>query len=170
MGFLDFLSSTRRPGPGTPVLGASEVRDRILALNRPTAPYQVRGGSSEHADLIAEWKIADTTWSEIFYKAGLRRTFSIHMRLDAARFSVRAVDYMRTISWEAGFPRSQVWATWSRGQFNEVSSGDTYVFTEHMTPEHAYHYQFRTFEIKTRIQEAVIGCGWTYKGVMFGRL
>ncbi|MBE3143072.1 MAG: hypothetical protein IMZ61_04010, partial [Planctomycetes bacterium] len=72
---FDFLSSTKRPAAGTPVLPPQAVRDRLLSLNRPTAPYQLIDGSSESVDLIAEWKIVDATWHEIFAKAGLSKVF-----------------------------------------------------------------------------------------------
>ncbi len=170
MRFLDFLTSTRRPLPETPVLSASQVRERILAINRPTAPYVVRDGAPEGADLVAEWKILDEEWSDTFYRAGMRQGFRIHMRLDPPRASVRAVDYMREISWSAEFPRAQISGSWARGQFNEISSGAEYVFVETLTPKLVHRYQFSTFDIKTRVQEAVTGCGWTYRGIVFGRL
>ncbi|MCJ7433097.1 MAG: hypothetical protein MUO77_06375, partial [Anaerolineales bacterium] len=45
------------------------VYDRIMALNRPTAPYQIIDGRAKGVDLIAEWKIVDAQWYEIFAKA-----------------------------------------------------------------------------------------------------
>src|SRR5688572_13945559 len=59
MSLLDFLTGTKRPAKGTPVLPAQEVRDRLLSLNRPTAPYRLIDGISENVDLIAEWKIVE---------------------------------------------------------------------------------------------------------------
>jgi hypothetical protein len=47
MGILDFLTSTRRPPSGTAVLSADEVKNRILSVNRATAPYRVIDGASE---------------------------------------------------------------------------------------------------------------------------
>jgi hypothetical protein len=66
MGILDFLTSTRRPPSGTAVLSADEVKNRILSVNRATAPYRVIDGASEGVDVIAEWKIVDASWYEIF--------------------------------------------------------------------------------------------------------
>ena len=40
--------------------------------------------------------------------------------------------------------------------------------TEELTLGTQYKYKFRTPEIKTPIQEAVVACGWVYKGVVFG--
>ena len=48
-----------------------------MALNRPTSPWRVINGASEGVDLIAEWKIVDAEWYEIFAKAGLERVFTI---------------------------------------------------------------------------------------------
>jgi hypothetical protein len=44
VGIFDFLTSTRRPPPGTTVQSADEVRMRLLGVNRPTAPYRVIDG------------------------------------------------------------------------------------------------------------------------------
>jgi hypothetical protein len=44
MAFWDWLTSTKRPEPGTEACSRDEVRERILAVNRPTAPFQVIDG------------------------------------------------------------------------------------------------------------------------------
>ena len=41
---------------------------------------------------------------------------------------------------------------------------------ETFAPGQVYNYRFDTSEIKRPIQEAVTSCGWTYKGVAFGKL
>lgn len=92
MGFLDRLSSTKRPQLGTTVLPASQVRAALLSLNRVSSPYRIVDGTSEGVDLIAEWKIVDTQWYEIFAKAGLSKVFRIYMKLDEMNHSVRTSD------------------------------------------------------------------------------
>ena len=51
-----------------------------------------------------------------------------------------------------------------------LSSGTAYAFTETLAPGQVYNYKFSTAEMKTPIQEAVTGAGWTYRGVTFGKL
>jgi hypothetical protein len=104
MGLFDFLTSTRRPPAGTPVLPADEVRKHLLSVDRPTAPYRLIDGASEGVDVIAEWKIVDASWYEIFAKAGLSKTFSIFMKLHPENHEVGAVDREYTVSWSAGLP------------------------------------------------------------------
>jgi hypothetical protein len=167
---FDFLTSTRRPAAGTPVLPPQAVRDRLLGLNRPTAPYHLIDGAGESVDLIAEWKIVDATWYEIFAKAGLSKVFKIYLKLDAKTNEVRAMDREYTVAWSAGVPRLSVAVSAFKGQTQSVEFGAAYAFTETLAPGQVYKYRFDTREIKKPIQDAVIGCGWTYKGVAFGKL
>ena len=167
---FDFLSSTKRPAAGTPVLPPQAVRDRLLSLNRPTAPYQLIDGSSESVDLIAEWKIVDATWHEIFAKAGLSKVFKIYLKLDAKTNEVRSMDREYTVAWAAGVPNLSVAVSTFKGQTQSVQFGTAYAFTETQAPGQVYKYRFDTREIKKPIQDAVTGCGWTYKGVAFGKL
>lgn len=167
---FDFLSSTKRPAAGTPVLPPQAVRDRLLSLNRPTAPYQLIDGASENVDLIAEWKIVDATWHEIFAKAGLSKVFKIYLKLDAKTNEVRSMDREYTVAWAAGVPNLSVAVSTFKGQTQSVQFGTAYAFTETLSPGQVYKYRFDTREIKKPIQDAVTGCGWTYKGVAFGKL
>ena len=170
MGFLDFLSSTKRPQPGTPVLPAPQVRAALLSLNRPSAPYRIVDGAGEHVDLIAEWKIVDAQWYEIFAKAGLTKVFRIYLKLDEVNHLVRASDREYSVSWSAGVPSLSLSATAFKGQMQSVEFGTAYAFTETLGPGQVYKYRFDTREIKGPLQEAVTRCGWTYQGVAFGKL
>ncbi len=162
-------SSSQTAPPGMDP-SAQVVYDRIMALNRPTAPYQILDGRGQNVDLIAEWKIVDAKWHEIFAKAGLTKVFRIHMKLDAARREVRAQDQEFTVSWKAGVPSLSFAASTFRGQQSSISFGTAYAFTEDLAPGQVYKYRFSTNEIKKPIQDAVAACGWKYKGVAFGKL
>src|SRR6185503_14059769 len=94
----------KKPDKNTPVLSVEEVRQRLLALNREGAPYQIIDGGSENVDLVAEWKIVDARWYEIFAKASLTKVFRIYMKFDEARHEVRTKDEEYTVEWRAGVP------------------------------------------------------------------
>jgi hypothetical protein len=160
----------KKANKNTPVLPVEEVRQRLLALNRETAPYQIRDGSAEGVDLIAEWKIVDARWYEIFAKASLTKVFRIYMKFDEARHEVRAKDEEYTVEWRAGVPSLSLAASKFSGQKTSIEFGTAYAFTEELKPGQVYNYRFNTNEIKKPIQEAVTACGWNYKGVAFGKL
>jgi hypothetical protein len=170
MKLSDFFTSTRRPDAGTPIRTAEEVRMAILGVNRPTAPFSIRDGQAEGVDLIAEWKIVDAQWYEIFGRAGLEKVFKIFMKLDTAKHQVRAVDREYAVEWRAGVPTLSLAAEFFRGQKQSFEFGTAYAFTEELAPGQVYRYRFSTKEMKAPIQDAVASCGWTYKGVAFGKL
>lgn len=170
MGLLDFFTGTKRPAAGVAAKTPAEVRSALLAVNRPTAPFVVRDGAPEKVDIVAEWRIVDAAWYEIFAKAGLQRTFKILMRLVPDTHEVRAVDQEWSVEWRAGVPSLALAAEAFRGQKKEISFGSAYAFTESGGYGQVYRYKFATSEIKAPLQSAVLAAGWTWRGVAFGKL
>ncbi|GAB4541287.1 MAG: hypothetical protein Fur002_09420 [Anaerolineales bacterium] len=167
---MGLFGSGKKSDKNTPALSAEEVRARLLGLNRETAPYQIIDGTSEKVDLIAEWKIVDAQWYELFAKANLTKVFRIYMKFDADKRQVRAKDEEYAIEWRAGVPSLSLAVSKFQGQMTSVEFGAAYAFTEEIKPGMVYRYRFNTSEIKKPIQEAVAACGWDYKGVAFGKL
>jgi hypothetical protein len=160
----------KKADKNVPVLTVDEVRARILTLNRETAPYQIIDGASQNVDLIAEWKIVDAKWYELFAKASINKVFRIYMKFDPAKHEVRGKDEEFTVEWRAGVPSLSIAASKFQGQMTSVEFGAAYAFTEELKPGVVYNYRFSTNEIKKPIQEAITACGWGYKGVAFGKL
>jgi hypothetical protein len=143
---------------------------RLLSLNRPTAPFRIVDGRTENVDLIAEWKIVEATWYEIFAKANLTKVFRIYLKLDQEKRELRAQDHEYTVAWRAGVPNLALAVSSFKGQMTSIEFGTAYAFTEELAPGQVYKYRFNTNELKKPIQESVAACGWTYKGVSFGKL
>ena len=160
----------KKPAVAGTVLPVEELRNRLMGLNRPSAPYQIKDGHEEGVDLIAEWKIVDAQWYEIFAKANLSKVFRIYMKFDPEKHELRAQDHEYTVEWRAGVPSLSLAASSFKGQTTSVQFGTAYAFTETLAPGQVYQYRFNTNEIKKPIQETAAACGWTYKGVSFGKL
>jgi len=170
VGLFDWLTGTRRPDDNLPVVPPQQVYAALLAVNRPTAPFVVLDGRPDGVDLVAEWKIVDATWYEVFAKAGLSKTFRILMRLDPAQGEVRAVDQEWSVEWRAGVPSLSLAASAFRGQSTSFEFGTAYAFTEQGTYGEVYNYRFTSSELKGPLQDAALACGWTWRGVAFGKL
>lgn len=153
-----------------PALSAQEVINKILELNRSSAPYKIIDGKSKGVDLIAEWKIVDAEWYEIFAKAGLEKVFEIRIKLDPKKNQVRTKDYEYTIEWRSGIPSLSLMVSGFQGQTTSVEFGSAYAFTEELKPGQVYNYRFSTGEIKKPLKKAIEDCGWKHKGVAFGKL
>jgi hypothetical protein len=170
MGMFDWLTGTKKPQAGIAPRSPEEVRAALLAVNRPTAPFVVRDGGPEQVDVVAEWRIVDATWYEIFAKAGLSKAFKVLMRIDPSKGEVRAVDQQWSVEWVAGVPNLSLSVGGSRGQKTEVSWGTAYAFTEQGEYGQVYKYNFSSRELKLPLREAVTGAGWVWRGVAFGKL
>jgi hypothetical protein len=170
MGLFDFITGNKAPAAGVEKKSAGELRTALLALNRPTAPWQVRDGGPENCDLVAEWKIVDAQWYEIFAKASLAKVYKVLMKLDEAKGEVRSVDHEFSVEWRAGVPSLSAAVEAFRGQQVEVSFGAAYGFTETLAPGQIYKYRFDTRELKGPLQATVSQSGWAWKGVAFGKL
>jgi hypothetical protein len=158
------------PAPVGPPQSAEAVRAALLAVNRPTAPFQIRPGTKDEAELVAEWKIVDAGWYEIFAKAHLEKAFKLLMRLDESAHELRSLDQEWTVEWRAGAPRMTLAAAAFRGQKTEIEFGKAYGFTETLGVGEIYNYRFSTKELKEPLQKAVAAQGWRWRPVAFGKL
>lgn len=170
MRLFDMFTGTRRPAAGTPTLPKEEVKRRLLALNRPTAPWQVMDGADDGVDLVAEWRLNEDSYQDAFHQSKKETVFRILMKLDEAAHAVRASDREYQASWGVDGLRLSASVSGFRGQKQTMSFGGPAFFTELLPSGETIEYHFNTREIKKPLQEAVTASGWTYKGVAFGKL
>jgi hypothetical protein len=165
---LDFLLGTKISAAGSPVKPPTELREALLAVNRPALPFVVRDGSPERVDLVAEWHIVDELWCKLFATAGLDKTFKILIRLDADKHEVRAVDQAWSVEWRAGVPRLSPSPGMFRWQGTEIPGGLTVdgIGYDWGTPSSATtRFAFTETGVKSPLQEAVTAAGWTWRDV-----
>ncbi len=170
MGLFDWLTGSKVAPAGVPKQSPETLRAALLGVNRDTAPFVVRDGAPEGVDLVAEWRIVDASWYEIFAKAGLERAFKVLMKFDAAKGEVRAVDQEWQVEWRAGVPSLSLSAEAFRGQQTEIRFGTAYAFREDAYYGKVYDYRFSAKELKTPLIEAALAAGWGWRGVAFGKL
>ena len=170
MGLFDFLTGTRAPPAGVKRESTTDLRKSLMAVNRKTAPFVIRDGKKEGVDMVAEWRVVDAKWYEIFAKAGIRKVFKVLMRFDESKGEVRAVDEQWEIEWRAGLPTLTASGSATRGQTWEKSFEMVYAFREDGSFGEIYNYRFDTDEIKKPLRAAVLAAGWGWRGVAFGKL
>jgi hypothetical protein len=170
MGMFDWLTG-RKPAPaGVKRQSVAKLRAALMGVNRDTAPFRVRSGKAEGVDLVAEWKIVDTKWSEIFAAAGLERVFKVLMKFDETAGEVRAVDQEWEVEWRAGTPELSLAASAFRGRKWEMSFGTAYAFREDGSYGKVYEYRFDTGELKKPLIEAAHQAGWGWHALAFAKL
>jgi hypothetical protein len=102
MGFMDSLKGITRARAGVSPLSKEELLAKLLDLNREDLPFRVEKDGD--IDLIAQWKIVDASWYEIFAKANLEKVHKIWLSLDESRRTVRVLEESYNLSWRAGVP------------------------------------------------------------------
>jgi hypothetical protein len=171
MGLFDFLTGGTKPSSDRNRATTPELRKALMAVNRDTAPFHIRSGKPEGVDLVAEWKIVDAAWYEIFAKAGTKRVFKILMKFDEDAGQVRSVDQEFDVEWRAGIPELSAAASGFRGQKWESSYEAVYAFDEKdLHWGKVYQYRFQTDEMKKPLEAAAREAGWGWRGVAFGKL
>ncbi|MFF8883147.1 hypothetical protein [Streptomyces flaveolus] len=151
MGLLDKLTGTRRPdGAGAP-RPAEEVRRALLALSDTGAPYRVRDGlPAENADLVAECHIR---------RVGVR--LRTRMRLMSAKHEVRFLDerWENRLGGDADgqYGRGHAPAVFRQWEKQQGPDG-----REHRVEA----FRFDTREMTDPLRDAVLGAGWTWRGVL----
>jgi hypothetical protein len=160
---------TVQPLPGVSPISGLELRERLLALNSPDRPFVVREG--EESDLVAEWKIVDSSWWGLFSKAGLKKTYRLFLALDADRREVRAFEEESSVEWQGGAPAVSYSVEKFRGlNLFRYERGVGYGLKEGtLEPGKVYDYRFDVREIKGPVIETVTAGGWRFAPVLLKR-
>ena len=154
MGLFDWLTGNKPAPEGVKHQSEKMLRKSLMAVNRPKAPFRVRDGRAEGVDLVAEWKIVDAEWYEVFAKAGVQRVFKVLMKFDEANGVVRSGDQEWSVEWRAGTPVLALAGSAFRGQQWEMSFESVHAFREDGSWGEVYSYKFNTGEIKGPLQKA----------------
>jgi len=162
MGFLDFVKGIERPKKGVAPIAKKELVDKLLSLNGEKRPYQIT--KQEDTDLVAEWKIVDASWYEIFAKAGLKEVYRMFLLLDDSKKEVRCLEQMGSVEWSAGVPSISFEASVQRGRvLFEKKAGVEFAFKEEDSKfGKVYEYRFDSSEIKNPIVETITENGWSF--------
>lgn len=170
MGFFDMLTGTRRPEAGTAPRSAEELRTALLGLNRADVPYVIGDGAAHGADLVAEWRIAEPAWQTFFIGSQLTHAIRIRMRLAEDVPEVRAVEESWEVTRVGNPPRLRTSAEYTRGGGRTVSRRYTLKRGESGRLEATESFSFDSAQLTDPLQNTTLEAGWTWRGVVFGKL
>ena len=159
-------AATIKARPGASVQPASEVRERLLAVNELDTPFRV----SEQGDgrLAVTWRFADAKWVDLARAHGMRRTHRILLEIDDRKKTVYPTEQQSRLDWSAGASGGALqWST---------SRGITFFQIEHQrvfglqidergrfVPKLSYSYTFNLQEMKAPLIAAVTESGWDWR-------
>lgn len=170
MRLRDRLTGTHRPVPEVVPQGWEAVRSRLLALNRPDAAFVVRDGAPDGVDLVCEWRIQDHEWREYFQAVGMARTFQVLMRARSDARQLRSIDQQWVVRWAAGVPELVPAREVGRGQMPQVERTWTVGRGSNGRVSMDEGPTFSSRELKSPLRDVVTQAGWTWRGVLWGRV
>ena len=170
MGLLDKLKGIKEPEPGVAPISPADLREKLLGLNNDQVPFTIKAGpGGDDGDVIAEWKIVDASWYEIFAKANLEKSHTIRLGLSAKDNEVRVLEESREVEWSAGIPRLSASIEVFKGRTMASKSFGTAYAWKGVNPldyGQVYEYKFDVSEMKDPIADVVTKNGWSYRPVM----
>ncbi|KOU58507.1 hypothetical protein ADK57_36330 [Streptomyces sp. MMG1533] len=170
MGLLDKLTGTKHPDDGVAPRAAEEVRAALLGVNRSDVPYVIREGAPEGADLVAQWRMAEPAWQAVFVESQLSRAVRISMRLVEEDHEVRVLEEGWEVTRVGNPPTLKISGAYSRGPDRTVSRRSTIERGDSGRLEATETFRFDAAELRNPLQNAVLKAGWTWRGVVFGKL
>ncbi|MEV2217923.1 hypothetical protein AB0H86_41950 [Streptomyces sp. NPDC050997] len=170
MGLFDKLTGTKHPDNGVAPRSAAEVRKALLGLNQPDVPYVIRDGAAKGADLVAEWRMAEPAWQAIFIESQLTRAVRIRMRLVQEDHEVRALEEGWEVTRVGNPPKFKISGSYSRGPDRTVSRHYRVERGESGRLEATETFRFNGADLRNPLEDAVLQSGWTWRGVIFGKL
>jgi hypothetical protein len=170
VGLFDKLKGIKEPKEGVAPVPTEELKQKLLGLNDDQIPFRIDpSGGEDQGDLLAEWRIVDAQWYEIFAKAGLEKTHKIYLALNDKDKEVRVLEESWDLEWSAGVPKMTVSAEAFRGRtIGSKSFGTAYAWkgVNPLDYGQVYKYKFDVSEMKEPIAEIITGSGWSYRPVM----
>lgn len=164
-GFVPFLNwAVKRGftfrGEGQPV-SVEQLRAQIQAINTFDAPVMVQ---ERKGKLVATWKYVDARWLELFAKAGLSKSYELHMKFDEARHTVTMVDRVKEAAWRVGVSGGMGGGAGSgsvsQGVIMAYEVGKQWGIRENLALGKVYDYKFVPTEIKLPILNSILRSGW----------
>lgn len=164
---MDSLKGIARAKPGIDPLPGADLLERLLSLNQEQLPFKIERG--DDADLVAEWKIANASWYEVFAKAKLEKTHKILLALNESEKVVKALEESYSVSWRAGIPSISLKAEKFQGRtIGSKSIGVGYAFkgVDPLSFGQVYNYRFDVAEMKNPLIDTITGAGWDFVPVV----
>lgn len=172
IGFFSIARGVKLIDTFLPPMGAKQstvntITNELVQLNDPKHPFTITLNDQR---LTAEWKLADAKWYTLFGKAGLKEKYTLYLRLDEKKKTVYAIEYLRSISWNASIP--------SAGWFWEFSYGWHALNVEWrriygikdinpLSIGMVCSYQYNIDTIRLPIINAILKNGWSFRPAVF---
>ncbi len=167
-GYFEYLGGKKKFT--TLPMSKEKLKQKLLALNSPELPYQIR--TDKETDLFVEWKIVDATWYAVFSKERLSKTYRAYLVLDESRKAARYCEETGSVRWLVGTdgslnPVAAFQKAFFRGRILFQKSWEVqYGIKEDGTLGKVYEYKFDVNRVRDPIVKTIEESGWEFVPVV----
>ena len=156
--------------PGVPAASASDLRERLLAVNSLDAPFAVTDAGNGR--MVVTWRFADAKWVDLARAHGMRRTHRIVLDVDDRTKTVYPRDQHSGIDWSAGPSGGSLrWMSSAGIDFLRVEHGRVFGLQVdergRFVPKLSSAYTFDLQEMKAPLISAVTLAGWRWRPTLW---
>ncbi len=146
------------PGTGEPVL-LELLQEKILAINDMDAPVQVK---KKRHGLVVCWRHDDPAWCEKMDRAGMKKTFELHLEFDNATKTVTLSDRGRKVDFDLCPVKVKTGLLALPRPCFRVALGPDWNVEAYRDRRDA-DYLFQPWEIKSPVMGTILNNGWNVR-------
>ena len=149
---------------------ASDLRERLLAVNSVDAPFTVT--DRDDGRIAVTWRFADAKWVDHARAHGMRRTHRILLELDEPTRTVYPTEQQSRLDWSAGAQGGALqWSTQTGIVFFQLEHQRVFGLQVdergRLMPKLSYSYAFNLQEMKAPLISAVTESGWRWRPTLW---
>ncbi len=159
--YLDFVAKKafRFVGQGEPI-PEDQLRAMITEINRFDVPVAVQERGNT---LVVTWRYLDAKWWEILARAGLKKTYELHIKLNDAQKEATLIDVHKSVAWRAGPTQVRVYGGFFRGVNFAYEIGKRWGIKENFELGGIYDYKWSPQEIRNPVMNTILRNGWAVR-------
>jgi hypothetical protein len=162
LGLIEYMGGKKKSS--YPAVSQAELEKRLLFLNTPDSPYEIK--KNPENDFILEWKIADAKWFAVLSKERYQQIYRGFLVLDEARHAARYCEELVSVRWLAaadGPPIFNYQKNFFRGRILFQKSWEVqYGIKEDLSIGKVYEYKFDVRNVRGPLQKVIQTSGWEF--------
>lgn len=147
------------PGEGR-AISESKLREKLLQVNQFDCPVTA---TEKNGRIILTWKYLDAKWWELIAKAGLKKTYTLTIKLNPKKKEAILIDTTRNVDWRIGPEDTHISWLGLRGIIFAHEVGKAWGIKENFEIGNIYDYTFSPSELKRPVMNTIIHSGWSVR-------
>ena len=148
--------------------GKQNTIKQLLSMNSASYPYEIV--QDENFDLVLRYKLADAKWKGILFRGGLKKTYTLYLKLDEANKIAYCVEKTKSVNWDQSLGLGRLNAKVGGGFFVGIVFLDTrkiVIYDALQGFKNLADIKYNVGDVKWPVFNMLLKCGWIIKPRLF---